>query len=110
MIARNFQIHSAAIANTETVSTAIDIGSSCIVALVIPASFEGTSITFQAATTFSGTYRVLRQGDTGDIVTIPTTANTYVAIPYDDMQGLQFIKIVSNVAMAANRVVEVIAR
>jgi hypothetical protein len=110
MISRYLQIHQAAIDDTETVSNAVDLGSSCIVGFTVPASFDGANITFQVATTLGGTYRVLRQGDTGDVVTIPVTANTYVAVPYDEMQGLQFIKIVSDVAMTADRVVEVLAR
>jgi hypothetical protein len=102
--------NSAVILNTATTSDAVGIGGHCIVGFIIPASFEGTSITFTVSTTIGGTYRQLRQGDTGDIVTIPTTANTYVAIPYEDMQGLQFIKIVSNIAMAADRTITVLSQ
>lgn len=110
MIARYLQVHSATIANTETASNAVDLGSSCIVGFTVPASFDGANITLQVATALNGTYRVLRHGDTGAVVTIPVTANTYVAVPYDEMQGLQFIKIVSDVAMTADRTVEVLAR
>lgn len=99
----------ATIASSTTTSSAIDLGGTTLAGIQLPASFTGTSITFQAATTLGGTYQtVITSG--GSTVSVAVTAGRFVTLSPSDFAGIQFLKLVSSASEAATRTIELVTR
>lgn len=76
-----------------------------LVGLIIPTTWNGATLTFEAATSKSGTYFPVRQPDNvGALVTIAGTAGTYVPFIVTEMLGLQYFRLVSNVAAVSTTI------
>lgn len=113
-----FDIKSSIIANTATVGGAVQVGTNSvsnkpqdgfgICAIYIPASFEGTALTFQGS--FDGTtYKIINKVD-GTALTYTVAADTFISVPPTDLAGFPYIKPVSGTAMGAARTVQFVVR
>lgn len=99
----------ATIAASGTTSGEIDLSGTTLCGVFIPASFQGTAITFQAATTTGGTFVTVKDG-AGNSVSKTVGASQYVKLDPSDFAGIQFLKIVSNATESAERVLTLAAR
>lgn len=93
----------AAIAIGQTVGAAFPTAGLSLVGLMMPAAFTGTAISFQACNTLGGTFLPVTSGVAGAALSYVVAASKYVAIDPLDFAGIQFLKLVSNGAEAANR-------
>lgn len=100
---------SATIANAATTTAAIDLAGTSLVAIQFPAAFTGTSVTFQASTTLSGTYQAVIDGS-GTTLTKTVVAARYMVLDPLEFAGIQFIKIVSSASEAAQRDLIIVTR
>lgn len=99
----------AAIPNGDTVSGAVDLGGMTLVGLLMPASFTGTAVTFQAAEAAAGTYRTVTDG-AGSDYSVTVAASKFVPVDPVKMAGVRFLKIVSGSSEGAARTVTLAAR
>lgn len=83
------------------ISNPIPLSGFALCGIIMPAAFTGTSITFTACNTISGTY--LPVFNASGAVTYTVAANQYQAIDPKDFQGIQFLIIKSNSSEAAAR-------
>lgn len=101
-------VTNAIIANGATASSAVDLYGTSLLALDMPSTFEGTTITIQASSTKGGTYKTVYNA--ADL-SIAVAASKYVIL--DNLQqiiGLRYIKLVSNNAVGADRTIGVISK
>ena len=79
-----------------TTTGAVDLGGTQLVGIFVPSTFDGTTITIQAAPTLGGTYVPVQNGVlSASAYTITTTAGQFV--PIDNLAilaGVRFIKLV----------------
>lgn len=99
----------ATIANGAATSTAVDLCGVTLAGIQLPASFTGTSITFQAATSLGGTYQTIIN-PTGASVGATVSAGKYLTLSPSDFAGIQFLKIVSGSNEGADRTLELVCR
>lgn len=101
------------IADTQTTSTQINLEGRTIEAIVIPASFEGTSMTFQAALPSA------RGGDaalswinvvdaTGAAYTITVASSTYIILDRYALSGCRHLRLVAGTAQTGTATVTVV--
>jgi len=103
----------AVIAASGTTSDAVAVGGDPIdgggvVAIYIPASFTGTTITFLGSkdnNTFKGIYKT-----DGSAVSYTVAADTWVSVPVADLAGYAWIKIVSGATEGSARTLQVAVR
>jgi hypothetical protein len=96
---------STTIAQSATVSAAIDLGDGMITDLEIPAAFTGTTISFQ--TSIDGTvYQALYDG-AGNLISVNVAVSHNVSLAdwINHLYGKRFVKLVSGTAEAALRTV-----
>lgn len=99
---------------TGAASDAIDTGATgggFIRGLQLPATFDGTAITFQVSNDDS-TYLALYD-ETGTLVSVTVAASRAVGFKQDliaRLSGWRFIKLLSNASETANRSVDVIVK
>ena len=84
-----------AIPAASTTSPAYDVGGYYLNGVIFPATVVGTSISFLTSDTVGGTY-VQVYSTAGALLTYTTGASRFVAFNPLDLQGLRYIKIVSN--------------
>ncbi len=104
------------VAQGQSVSAALDLDTATAVGFVVPAALEATTaqISFLAATSLTGTYKVVKQG--GTKLALPIAASDFgLLVGLSDLAGIRFLKIVcetaGGVAVAqatADRVFEVV--
>lgn len=90
------------IAATETTSNAVDLRAGTLVALEIPSTFDGTTLTFQAAEVVdgaAGTYYAIYDAE-GNQLTVTTAASRRVNFSPTDFLGIKYMKLVSGSAQA----------
>lgn len=97
------------IAVSTTTSGAIDLGGTTLLGVQLPAAFTGTSISFQAATSFGGTYQTVIDGS-GSTLSKTVSQGKYLLLDPSEFAGLQFIKIVSSATEAAQRDLTLVSR
>ena len=95
------------IADSTTISPAINLGGTRLVGIYIPAEFDGTALTFTASATIDGTYVAVDVDHTSaSAYTVTSTASRYVPLINPDvMRGLKFIKIVTSSAQTTTNTV-----
>jgi hypothetical protein len=76
--------------------------------LLLPATFEGTSLTFQVAEKSGGTYQLLYD-DTGTLVSLAVVQGRSYTLPAA-LAAWPYVKFVSNNAVAADRVLIVVKK
>lgn len=92
---------SATIANTATESASIDISGTTLVGFVIPASFQGTTITFQVS--IDGTTFHALDDYLGNTVTISNiTAGNAVNWQKTDLSPWQYLKLIAGSAQTSD--------
>ena len=99
----------AVIANGQTTSDAIDLFGTTLVGIQMPATFTGSSISFEAATTLGGTYQPITNSG-GNSISATAAGGKFISIDPSDIAGVQFIKIVSDSAEGAERTLELVTR
>jgi hypothetical protein len=98
-------VGSAAIANGQTTSGVINTSGSNIVGLQIPAAFTGTAISFQGS--LDGTlFQPIHSTVSGSALSYTVAQGQYLAITPGDLQGIPFIKLVSNASEGAARTIQ----
>lgn len=93
------------IASGGTSSGAVDARGYRLGAIELPALFTGTAITFTAARSLAGTYKVVAD-DAGADVSVTVAQNEIAVLKVDDsacLRALPFFKIVSGSAEGAAR-------
>jgi hypothetical protein len=70
--------------------------------IFMPAAFTGATVSFKAATGSAGTFNVVNKDD-GTLYSATVAANAVVDLDSNVLNGLDFIKVVSNLAEAAER-------
>lgn len=98
----------ATIANGGTTSSVVDLQGRGVVAIIIPAAFTGTAITFSMShnnVTFQVCYNTANTALTATV----TQGRTYMIAP-TDLIGARYLKIISNAAEGAERAISVISR
>jgi hypothetical protein len=96
-VARTDYAKSATIADAGTVSDVVDLEGLTLVGLFVPASLDGTTITFKAAQTVDGTLYPVRDGTVSPAaftVTISATTAAYYALPAALFAGVRFLQLV----------------
>lgn len=86
------------VASGQTVSAAIDTAGYGNIGVIVPATFDGTSISFQTADILAGTY-VPVYDITGQPVAVPVAASRAVDLP-GELLFCRFIKIVCGTVQA----------
>lgn len=101
------------IANGASLSGAVDLGSTRLIGIVMPAAWTAANLTFQAAVdgvTYSNLY-----DDLGNEYTVTASTSRHILIAPDDYIGIQFLKVRSGtsgaaVVQAAARVITLVVR
>jgi len=110
MATNTYAYHPVVIASGGTTSPSVSVGFETIIGFVFPASFEGATVTFTAATSAGGTYYTVKKPSDGTSVTVYAGASAFVPINPADLAGLQHFKIVSASSVAADRTIYVVTR
>lgn len=97
------------IASGATESAAINFQGCTLCGIFLPAAFTGTSLSFSAAASEGGSFLPLQQSD-GTLLTVPVTANRYLALDASLFMGVRFLRIISNASEAAGRTLVLAAR
>ncbi len=92
-----------------TKTAAVDLGGFTLVGILLPATFTGTALTFEAAEALAGTYRVVKAVG-GSSVSLTVAQNTYVAVDPTALQGVNFIKLVSGSTEGSARTITLILK
>lgn len=102
----------ATIANGETTSEEVDLKGAQLSGLIVPAEFNGTTITFQAASESGGTFYTIQNGAAeAAAYTITTTASRFV--PIDNLAifaGVRHLKVVCGTAQTGATTIQLITR
>lgn len=98
----------ASITSGNTASATIDLMGATLCGIHLPAALTGTSLSFQIASASGGTYQTLQKNG-GDFA-LPVTQGRYVSLDPATFAGVQFLKIVSSAAEAANRTLTLAVR
>ena len=102
-------VRTADIALGETTSQAIPLRRRMVVGLRIPATIEGTAITFLGSEAFGGTYAAIYDSD-GTQVSVAVAASRFIGlagVEADAVSAAPFIKLVSNAAGGENAAVAI---
>lgn len=92
----------ASILSGQTKSVAMDLGGLTLVGILLRA-FTGTALTFEVCDTIDGAFVPLKSTTSGSALSYTVAQNTYAAIDPKDFQGVNFLKLVSGGAEAADR-------
>lgn len=92
----------AVISNGQSLSAAVDLGQSRLARIVVPASFEGTSLTFQVSPDGITYYNAY--DNTGAEYAVPVGASRSVGLPPEDFLGVRYLKLRSGTSGAPTNV------
>jgi hypothetical protein len=86
----------AVIADAATKTGVIDLGGLELVGFFVPTGFDGTTVSFEAATSAAGTFMPVHNGN-GTAYSLTIAANSYVPITnLAYTAGLRYIKLVAS--------------
>lgn len=86
----------------------VDISAYTLMGIYIPSTFDGTTLTLQAATSINGTYVNVQSA--GAVYTITTAASRYVPIEnLAILAGVQFLKITAGTSQSTTDTVFTLA-
>lgn len=91
------------IANGESLSGAIDLGSSSLAGILMPASWTAAGLSFAVSTSLAGTYVPLWNA-IGSEYTVPSAsavASQFIVLPVADFLGIQYLRVRSGTAGSA---------
>jgi hypothetical protein len=91
------------IANGASLSDGIDLGSSALAGILMPAAWTAAGLSFAVSTSLAGTYVPLWNSFGAEyiIASASAVASQHIVIPLVDFAGIQFIKVRSGTAAAA---------
>lgn len=99
--------------NASLSTSYVDLGGKALVAMVIPAGYDGGNITFQASDTAGGAYFDVYDA-AGSVVTVTVTGAPQVVaitgVALQALASLQFVKIQCSALVAAARIITTIAK
>lgn len=107
MVYKKPETRSVTIANGETTSGAVNLQDYAIVGLHMPAAFTGATITFQAATSESGSYNDVYDSD-GNQVSASVAADRAIGLSGAEADALapwNWVKLVSGSSEGADRTI-----
>ncbi len=84
--------------NTEATGSVDTIGW-LVSAIICPAEFDGTTITFKAASRIDGTFRPVHNVD-GTLLTVTTAASRHVLLEPQTFAGARYLKLVCGSAQS----------
>ena len=94
----------------ETQTLAVNVGFKTIVGMIIPASFEGVTLTFHVAPRPGDTYQPLYDS-AGNAVSFTVASNRQIWVPAEVFGGVKNLKITSNTAAdGADREITLLAK
>ena len=96
----------AVIANTEQESSAINLAGRNFCGIYLPAAFTGTALTFLASDAIDGDYLPIKVTTSGTALSYTVAQGNYVAVNPQDFLGVNFLKVVSGSAQAAERTIK----
>lgn len=96
------------ILNGQTESAGIDVTGTTFKTIILPAGFEGTLVTFKISDDGITYYDYCNIDN--DIVAITCSANRAYGLGAIDFYSIQFLKVVSNIAVGADRELKLIVR
>lgn len=102
-------IVSAVISSGQNASAAVDLVGTTLVGIQLPATFTGTSLTFQMATSAGGTYQTMIDGS-GTTLTKTIVQGRYLLLDPAEFAGVQFLKVLSGATEGAARTLELVTR
>lgn len=91
------------IANGASLSGAIDLGSSSLACILMPAAWTAAGLSFAVSTSLAGTYVPLWNASGSEYI-VPSTsavASQFIILPLADFLGIQYLKVRSGTAGAA---------
>lgn len=91
------------IANGASLSGAIDLGSSSLACILMPAAWTAAGLSFAVSTSLAGTYVPLWNALGGEylVPSASAVASQHIILPVVDFLGIQFIKVRSGTNAAA---------
>lgn len=92
------------ISNGSTTSEAIDLGVYTFKGLTLPASFDGSNISFESSDSLAGTYSPI-YNYLGALYTIPVAAGRSFRWEDRDFEAERFIRIVSDSTESSDRTI-----
>lgn len=104
----NFILNFVTIAGSGTTSTAIDFQGRGLVALILPATFTGTGVSFQISPDGVTYYDCYNTANTLLSATV-TQGRAYMFSP-GDLVGIRYLKIVSNATEGGSRTLTLLSR
>jgi hypothetical protein len=101
------------IANSASLSGAIDLGGTSLAGYIMPASWTAASVTFQASVDGTNFYNLYDQF--GNEITHAVAASRFIALTPSDLVGVRYIKLrsgtsASPVAQGAERQITYVTR
>lgn len=99
----------AVIANSASESGVVDLSGATLCGLIMPAAFDGTTLTFSSSTSATGTFQNLYDAN-GNQISATIAASRNIALNPADFAGVRYLKIISNSAESAERTITISAR
>ncbi len=96
------------IASSSTTSDAIDMQGYTLAAIVMPAAFTGTSLTFSVSDDGNTFYTMYNTSNTA--VTAYVTQGRWYAVLPSDFAGVRYLKVISSSTEGSTRVIKLIRR
>jgi len=89
-----------------TTSAAVELAGTVLAGLIMPASFNGATVTFRAES--GGVWRTVHKAD-GTALAVAVAADRHITIDPDTVRGLERLQIVSNATEGALRTISVLS-
>ncbi len=90
----NFNTATITIASDTKLSNKVDLSNQILVGIIVPSTFDGTTLTLNTSSAIGGTYVPVQAAiGANTVYTITTTASQYVPLDKAITQGLQFVQL-----------------
>ena len=86
-------------------SAGVSMGGMELVGIQLPATFTGTTLTFEVATAIDGTYQPLYKSADGSAVSFTVAQGRFYAVDPALFKGIQFLKVKSGSVEGAERTI-----
>lgn len=96
------------ITSGQTQSGAVDLDGTTLCGLLLPSTFDGTTITFQTSDTLAGTYVDIQDG-TGASASVTCAASKYIALDPLAFAGIRFLKLTAGTSQSTTDTIIILA-
>lgn len=86
----------------QTLSGAVDCSDKLVSGVYVPANFDGTAITFQAADRIDGTYFPVHDQSGATAYTLTTAASRYNSLPSEVFRGVKYLRALAGTAQVTD--------